>query len=153
MTDKPGDETWYEYIYSDERSNDGIGELRDKFFELMADEARAILEESRLDETRYVVDVTNGANVTACDGWLMDDQEKAVEVRDVLAGHKIGDESVGVFVSPRDSQGNISEIPPDHVPVDEYTITVKLRRNQAITEAALSGAKDKMNETVADEMG
>lgn len=151
MIEKPDGETWYEYIYEG-RSDDEIGEVHDKFFEVMADEARAILEECRLDETRYVVDVTTAANVNATDDWLMDDQEKAEEVRDVIAGHGIGDESVGVFISPRSSEGEIADIPPDHVPVDEYTVHVKLRRNQAITETAMSGAKDRINETVAEKL-
>lgn len=148
---KPDGRTWYEYIYSDEFTPDDRGELRDLFAEEMADEAKSILKRSRMDETRYVIDVVNEAQVMASDDWTMDEQADAENLRDLLAGHAIGDESVGVFVTPRDSKGEIAEIPPDHVPVDEYTVHIKLRRNQALTENAMARAKDRLNETVSDD--
>lgn len=145
---KPDDTTWYEYIYSDEFTNEERRELRAEFFELMADEARDILEESSLDEARYEIDVVNRTQIEANDDWLMDEQEEAEELRDVLAGHGIGDESVGVFVTPRSSEGEIADLPPDHVPVDEYTVYVEMQRVQA----SLEGAKDRLNETMAEAM-
>jgi hypothetical protein len=151
MTEKPDDKTWYEHVYEG-RSNDEIGELHDEFFEVMADKARAILEECRLDETRYEVEVVNRTQIGATDDWLMDEQEDAEELRDVLAGHGIGDESVGVFVTPRSSEGEISDIPPDHVPVDEYTVYVELQRIQSSLDGALQRSKDRINETLAEEM-
>lgn len=148
---KPDDETWYEYLYSDDISDDRRGELRDEFFELMADEAREILEDSDLDESRYEVEITTRTYVGAGDEWLMDDQEDAVELRDVL-DDEIGDESVGVFVTPRSSGGEIADIPePDHVPVDEYRVFVELEQVQESVDGGLQAAKGKMNEAIGGE--
>ncbi|AEH35586.1 hypothetical protein [Halopiger xanaduensis] len=151
MIEKPDDETWYEYLYTDEISRDERSELRDEWRELMADEAREILEDSELDESRYEVEVTTNMYVGADDEWLMDDREDAKELRDVL-DREIGDESVGAFVTPRSSEGEIADIPePDHVPVDEYEVFVELEQVQESIDGGLQAAKEKMNEAVGSE--
>jgi len=151
MIEKPDDETWYEYLYSDDISDDRRGELRDEWRELMADEAREILEDSELDESRYEVEVNTKMYAGAGGEWLMDDREDAKELRDVLTG-EIGDESVGVFVTPRTSEGEIADIPePDHVPVDEYRVFVELTQVQESVEGGLQSAKGKMNEAIGGE--
>jgi len=151
MIEKPDDETWYEYLYSDDISRDERSELRDEWRELMADEARKVLEDSDLDESRYEVEVSTNLYVGADGEWLMDDREDAKELRDALNG-EIGDESVGVFVTPRSSEGEIVDIPePDHVPVDEYRVFVELEQVQENVEDGMSAAKGKMNEAIGGE--
>jgi len=133
MTEKPGDVTWYEYLYGDDAADGG----REEFGEEIASEVKEALQQSDLDESRYEVEAGQRPNIAAR-GWEMVDKEDVVELRDVLREAGIGDESVGVYVTPRDSQGEIGELPPDHAPGDiEYEVFVNLKRNQ---EAIDSGA-------------
>jgi hypothetical protein len=152
MISKPDNETWYGYLYSDEFTPDERGELRDEFFETMADEVREVLEDSELDASRYETDIVNHLYVAA-DGWLMDEQEDAEKLRDALSG-EIGDESVGVFVTPRSSEGEIVEIPEaDHIPIDEYRVFIELTRVRESMEEGMRAAKGEMNDAMGDEFG
>ncbi|QCW01901.1 hypothetical protein [Natrinema pallidum] len=138
MSEKPDDETWYEYLYGDGEVDGG----REEFGEEMASEVKEALQQSELDESRYEVEAGQRPNITAS-GWEMVEQEDVVELRDVLREAGIGDESVGVYVTPRDSQGEIGELPPDHAPGDiEYEVFVNLKRNQ---EAIDDGAANALN--------
>ncbi|WP_435068486.1 hypothetical protein [Haloplanus sp. C73] len=151
MVEKSDDETWYEYLYSDEFTADERGDLRDEFFALMADETREILDDSELDESRYQTRISTHLYVGSDDEWLMDEQKDAEELRDVLAG-EVGDESVGVFVTPRSSEGKIAEIPDeDHIPVDEYSVFVELTQVQEDLEDTMGAVKGELNEAVGGE--
>ncbi|SER50231.1 hypothetical protein [Natrinema salaciae] len=138
MIEKPGDVTWYEYLYGDDAMDGG----REEFGEEMASEVREALQQSELDESRYEVEAGQRPRITAS-SWEMNEKEDVVELRDVLREAGIGDESVGVYVTPRDSQGEMVELPLDHAPVDvEYTVFVNLKRNQeAIDGGAASALK------------
>lgn len=54
----------------------------------------------------------------------------------------IGDESVGVYVAPRDSQGEVTEPPPNHVAPDvEYEVFINLKRTQKPIDGGAASAK------------
>lgn len=150
MVSKPDNKTWYGYLYSDEFTADERGDLRDEFFALMADETRDILEDRELDESRYETRISTHLYVGSNDEWLMDDREDAKELRDALAG-EIGDESVGVGIEPRSSEGEIAEIPEeDHIPVDEYHVFVELTQVQEDLEDTMGVMKGELNEAMED---
>lgn len=135
MTEKPGDVTWYEYLYGDDEGDGG----REEFGEEIASEVKEALKQSDLDESRYEVEPGHRPQVTAS-GWDMDKQD-VVELRDMLREAGIGDESVGVYVTPRDSQGEIVELPLDNAPVDvEYEVFVNPKRNQEAIDAGADSA-------------
>lgn len=142
---KTDDKTWYEYIFGDEIGRDEREELREEFGSQIAAEVRTALEQSGLDESRYVVEEGHKPQVEASAGWLMDDQDSASELRDVLRDADIGDESVGVYVTPRDSNGELADLPPDHLPVDEYTVFIELSQIQAAVDAGASNAQSGMD--------
>ena len=137
---KPDDVTWQEYIYGGGAEDGG----REEFGVALAEQARKALQQSEMDESRYEVEAGQRPRITAS-GWEMDEQEDVVELRDVLREAGIGDESVGVYVTPRDSQGEIAELPPDHAPVDvEYEVFINLKRNQEAIDGGAANAKGKM---------
>lgn len=140
MTEKSDDVTWDEYLYGDDAADGG----REEFSEEMASEIREALQQSELDESRYEVEAGQRPKISAS-GWEMAEQDDAVELRDMLWEAGIGDDSVGVYVTPRDSQGEIAELPPDHVSVDvEYEIFINLKRNQEAIDDGMANAKEKM---------
>lgn len=150
MMTKPDDQTWYDYLHRDEHTNDERGEVRDEFRRVMANEAREILEKTELDESRYEVEVTTRTYVGAGGEWLMKKKEDVEQLRDVL-DDEIGDESVGVFATPRTAEGEIAKIPePDHVPVDEYRVIVELNQKQKNVDQGLQAAKSKTNDAVSE---
>lgn len=72
----------------------------------------------------------------------MAEKENVLELRDALRKAGIGDDSVGLYVTPRDSKGEIAELPPEHVSVDvEYSVFVNVKQNQEAIDAGARAAE------------
>jgi hypothetical protein len=132
---KSDDTTWYEYLYGDEKEGEG----HETFGEMMAEEVQDALEAGELDESRYRVKPGHRPSVKGA-GWQMTEMEEVVRLRDALREEGVGDESVGVYATPRDSVGKIAELPPEHVGTQdfEYEVFVNVKQNQ---EAIDGGAR------------
>ena len=138
---KPDDTTWGEYVCGDLEEEEEREERWEEFGEKMAVGVRAALEDCELDASRYVVETGHRPSVEA-DGWQMAEKENVLELRDALRKAGIGDDSVGLFVTPRDSMGEIAELPPENVSVDvEYSVFVNLKQNQEAIDAGARAAE------------
>lgn len=94
MSEKPDDKTWKDYLGTpvDPAADDYM-----RFCELMVEQTRQVIDEAdELDADRYRVEINDGPAIVRGDGWDMDD-ESAVQVRDALRGHEIGDGTVTVY--------------------------------------------------------
>ena len=143
MTEKPDDKTWYWYLNTEEKEQEMREQSWEEFGGVMAAQSRdALREVGGLDESRYVVEAGHRPSVKA-DGWQMKSKEDVVRLRDALREAGIGDDSVGVYATPRDSNGEVAELPPEHVGTQdfEYEVFVNLKRNQAAIDGGARAAK------------
>jgi len=138
--------TWEERIYGDGVTPDERGELWEEFTGKLASEARELLANSGFAHEFHVKQSKARVMISSEEGLSSDD---AAEVRDYLAGHEIGDESVTVAVEPMGDDGEPRE---STLPVwNGYRVSVMLHEYLASKQVMEKEVTETVNEAFREE--
>lgn len=140
--EKSDSATWQTYIFEQSEDNDEIKSKLGEFVEYLIGETNEALRMSEeLDEERYSLEDAGRWVKVSAKGWVMDSEDEVVRVRDALREVGVGDESVGVYCSPRSvKKGGPAPLPPI---VEEYDVLVQLHREVELFDGAVGQASEK----------